>query len=102
MLMEQGAYQAEMAIDVSSVLAITWLNPGYRCRCEVKLARQRGMNDQHVPNVDKLGLMTSGALLSPGGTAAGAPSGVGVAVSAVRGSAVGLGHGSSLSSPNAL
>jgi hypothetical protein len=102
MLMKHYAYQAKMFIDGSSVLAITRLDPSDRRGCEAKLPCKRGMDDQHVPNVDKRGLTVSRVLPGVGGGAPSAPDGLSwatirVAISVVRRGVVSLSHGSSLS-----
>jgi hypothetical protein len=52
MFVKHVADQGEMIVDVSSLLAITWLNSTDRRGYEAKLPRQRGVENQHIPDID--------------------------------------------------
>jgi hypothetical protein len=102
MLMEHVADQGEVVVDVSGLLAIAWLNSTDRRGCEAKLPCQRGMKDQHVPDIDIEGRATHGTPRGIGGATPGVsdgifPAAVGMTVRAERRSAVDLSHRPSLS-----
>jgi hypothetical protein len=91
-----------MLINVSGMFAITWFDAVNRAGGEAKLPGQRGMKEQHVPDIDRRRCAVPGASLGVGGAGPGVANGVfaavvGVTVRAARRSAVRLSHESSLS-----